>query len=332
MRPRSYLILLMVFFCYLASYHSALGQDIPITKKIIENISVKLPGEKNILTFKDGIYSNDRPKENPDDIFNHDEGGIEKIAFGDLNGDKITDGAFIVSFNSGGGSSTFYYLYAAAHKDGKIIVSEPFFIGDRVEIKSFKINSGKIYLAVDYHLEGSGRGVFAFRDGKIIDLEKKQTSTIKPNATQNKSNSYSSQDISTNTDKIFPANNVQSNLTGNWTGDFQLINPHGKKYTAHYSYIISQDPSDPSRLTFKQTNTLTFVNKIDVFSCNNSNTCINSYEGVIKNNGQEIKFIQQKISNPSCGSPDTDTFRLNGSSLEAVHVDGGKITTGELHR
>lgn len=121
-------------------------------------------------------------------------------------------------------------------------------------------------------------------------------------------------------------------VIGHWKGEFRLTNPNGKHYTVSYDYTVMPNPNTPDRLTFRQLDTLRFDNPLDVFSCSGKNTHTVIYDGEITAANGTLRFMQQRSSNPSCGTPETDTYAWNGTSIEAVRVDGGKITAGALHR
>jgi len=330
----SVLIITLGFFNITKVY----AEPMPITEDIVKNISIHEESSSHSITFKDGVYDYEPTKKESAEGLENEEGSIKKIAIGDLNGDSVPDAAFVTEIHFAGPSID-YDLYIATGKDGKIFVSKPVHLGDRIEILSLKINAGKIYINTKVHRDNEApglsptipfHGIYALQDNALVDIKNNSKKTAEKN--HNHSDYHGDTAVDVNTRNSVTQQNMSSNLTGNWSGDFELINPHGKKYTAHYSYIISQDQNDQSRFIFRQTNTLTFVNRFDAFSCNMSNTYTNSYEGIVEVKGQNINFVQQKVSNSSCGSPDTDIYRLNGSTLEAVKVDGGKINTGSLHR
>ncbi|WP_300163219.1 hypothetical protein [Solidesulfovibrio sp.] len=125
---------------------------------------------------------------------------------------------------------------------------------------------------------------------------------------------------------------VANPLEGTWVGKFQLINGNGKSYSYVSQYRITADPAKPGLLRFTQVDTLSFLNLNDNFSCSGQNAYTINYEGKIVPEGDKLRFIQKTVSNPACGTPESDYFRLNGESLEAVRVNGGKITKGAWKR
>jgi hypothetical protein len=133
-----------------------------------------------------------------------------------------------------------------------------------------------------------------------------------------------------NTQPAIPQSAV--GLVGNWKGEFQVANAHGKKYTAQYVYTLFTDPSAPAKLKFKQTDTLTFLNPLDMFSCTMTRSYTNSYTGDVEVNGSSVRFIQRTIVNSKCGSLGTDHYRLADDTLEAVDVNGGLIRRGNVRR
>ncbi len=69
--------------------------------------------------------------------------GVVTAAFGDLDGDKVEDAAVVLWANTGG-SGTFIYLAPVLNKDGKGQQTGAQLLGDRVQIKSLVVNSGRI--------------------------------------------------------------------------------------------------------------------------------------------------------------------------------------------
>ena len=69
--------------------------------------------------------------------------GVVTVAFGDLDGDKVEDAAVVLWANTGG-SGTFMYLAPILNKDGKGQQAGAQLLGDRVQIKSLAVDSGKI--------------------------------------------------------------------------------------------------------------------------------------------------------------------------------------------
>jgi hypothetical protein len=70
-------------------------------------------------------------------------------AFGDLNGDGLIDKAFLVS-QQPGGSGTFYYVMVALKTEGGFILTNPFFVGDRISPQSTYIPKNSRELHVNY--------------------------------------------------------------------------------------------------------------------------------------------------------------------------------------
>lgn len=77
---------------------------------------------------------------------------MEPVALGDLNGDGLTDAVVVVAINTGG-SGTFHELIAVLWQNGKPVQAANYELGDRVQERGLKIESGKISL--DYMRHGS---------------------------------------------------------------------------------------------------------------------------------------------------------------------------------
>ena len=74
----------------------------------------------------------------------------DPIAFGDLNGDGLEDAAVVLSY-SGGGSGTFFDLFAVLNQNGTPDAVGSRDLGDRVRIKSLEITDGDIVLMMVAH-------------------------------------------------------------------------------------------------------------------------------------------------------------------------------------
>lgn len=114
----------------------------PVTKETLDNLSVKVYyADGNLMEYKlkDGSYTETPPYQssNPQKV------DISMIAFGDLNGDKVDDAAIIVAYYSGG-NVVAYSLTAVIAEAGRVFVTSPVDLGIKVNIKQFKIDSGKI--------------------------------------------------------------------------------------------------------------------------------------------------------------------------------------------
>jgi uncharacterized protein len=122
----------------------------PVDNDMIDYGTLKLAGvaeDEKILeiTFTRGHYRKGSPQE--DDFI---DATVEKRAFGDLNGDSVEDAAIIISYNTGG-SGSFVSLCAAIGTSGKPLITDPILLGDRVGIKSVRIQSRKVVLDIIKH-------------------------------------------------------------------------------------------------------------------------------------------------------------------------------------
>ena len=70
---------------------------------------------------------------------------VEKIAFGDLNGDGLDDAAVILAWQNGG-SGTFKYLVAIQNSSGLPQQMNSIPLGDRVQVSAMSIAAGEIAL------------------------------------------------------------------------------------------------------------------------------------------------------------------------------------------
>ena len=125
---------------------------------------------------------------------------------------------------------------------------------------------------------------------------------------------------------------VVNSIAGVWSGYFPLKNSNGKSYMINLTYVITRDSNNSGAYHFTQTSFLKFDNPTDTFSCTNTSSYSNTYQGDIVEDSSGYRFIQKIVSNPKCGTLDVDLFRLNGDHIDVVNVSGGKIRSGYLTR
>jgi hypothetical protein len=77
-------------------------------------------------------------------------GLTDKVAFGDLNGDGVTDAAAVLWW-SDGGSGSFYFLTAVVDRTAYPINVGNQSLGDRVDVKSIEIDDGVISVEMLTH-------------------------------------------------------------------------------------------------------------------------------------------------------------------------------------
>jgi hypothetical protein len=119
----------------------------PITIGTIDNIKIRLGDE--IITFKNGEYNNQKQ------VPLQESGVIDNKTFGDLNGDNEVDAAFDFT-KFAGASGNAHYLCVAIAAPGGPRVLKPFYLGDGVQVKKLKIQSGKIIMDIVTHGPNDG--------------------------------------------------------------------------------------------------------------------------------------------------------------------------------
>jgi hypothetical protein len=97
--------------------------------------------------------------------------------FGDLNGDNLADAAAIL-VGTAGGSGTYYYLVAVINHNGKPRHVATQSLGDRVIVKSVKIQSGKIIVRITKHGTGDALCCPTLEVFQIYQLREEQLDLI----------------------------------------------------------------------------------------------------------------------------------------------------------
>lgn len=149
----------------------------PVTKVVLENARLSLPygnepeNRINDLPFKKGKHHSviDGSIQLQADLF--------KMAFGDLNGDGVEDGAYIASLHQGGSG---VFISMGVLLAGSSQPLEPIYLGDRTAIKSVSITSGNIILEILGHGPNDGlccpsekrRLVYSVKNNSLVAHQK----------------------------------------------------------------------------------------------------------------------------------------------------------------
>ncbi len=141
------LLALLTIILPVAACQSSTSNITPLTEEMLKNASYQgIYDEAVQLT--DGTYEGEPFVEGgasrPTVTF------IGSSAFGDLNGDGVDDAATVLA-ESSGGSGTFMYLAAVVNDKGTPDNVSTISLGDRAQIKSISIDSGKITLVALTH-------------------------------------------------------------------------------------------------------------------------------------------------------------------------------------
>lgn len=147
-------------------------QRIALAEQVVRNGRYELPGI-GAFQLRDGNYQ----EKYGDGATQVNRVGVVTVSFGDLDGDGVEDAAVVLWANTGG-SGTFIYLVPVLNEDGKGQQAGVQMLGDRVQIKSIAINSGKINLevlsqgAADPMVSPSLQSVqeYTLKDGKLVML------------------------------------------------------------------------------------------------------------------------------------------------------------------
>jgi hypothetical protein len=130
----------------------------PVTNKNVDNMTLKLTdGETGDFEvdfvngeWNEAISDADSGQQQAEIYFIYDR------AFGDLNGDGVTDAAVITEFSTDGTGKLFSLCTVIASL-GQPKSSNAIYLCDRIQIKSLKIKSGKIIVSAI--IQGSNEGL-----------------------------------------------------------------------------------------------------------------------------------------------------------------------------
>ncbi len=144
----SVLILLTITFVY-SKYNNTYNRDVNTIKGNIfdaKNSTFKIDNE--IITLKNGISNKSSSVVR---YFGND-------AVGDINGDGLDDIVFIITQDNGG-SGIFYYAIVAINNINNYILTNPFFIGDRISPQSTEIHSDSKEIHVNFAKRNDGEAM-----------------------------------------------------------------------------------------------------------------------------------------------------------------------------
>ena len=134
----------------------ALTSDSSLTEEAILNLSYMNKKRNRMITYVKGHWESG-PMYLPGTNTPNDEAEIadmEKIALGDLNGDGIQDGAYVVRYGSPFAAGNSYAIHAVLWSKQGTVLSDPIFFGDRLRIISLDISKGRIICT--YYTRGPG--------------------------------------------------------------------------------------------------------------------------------------------------------------------------------
>ncbi len=121
-----------------AEASQAKEQRLQLAEEAVRNGKYELP-DIGAFQLKDGNYQ-EKYGEGATQV---KRVGVVTVAFGDIDGDRGEDAAVVLWANTGG-SGNFIYLAAVLSKDGNGQQAGAQFLGDRVQIKSLNVDSGRI--------------------------------------------------------------------------------------------------------------------------------------------------------------------------------------------
>lgn len=127
------------------------GEPAPLTVEVLKNATYKSEFVKaGQAQLKDGVYEEQAA---PDSASKNTLMLTEHVAFGDVNGDPITDAAVVLAA-SGGGSGTFYTLAIVINRMGNPYHFHSASLGDRIKVEAVEIEDGVIAVRMLVHGEG----------------------------------------------------------------------------------------------------------------------------------------------------------------------------------
>ena len=329
--------LCVYLFAFIISLHSnaacALGAPVPITESMVRNITIPDPDGGPPTKVSNGAFGSGSIETG-----DYEFGEIEKIAIGDLNGDGVDDAALVL-WTCPGTAFKNYDLLVITGASGKPVVGYPGIgLGDRIKLSSLSIANQKIYLEMFVHDSIIGKnatptqrvsGVFAFENNKLVDLTQKAG---RANAATDKGKRGPAGRAAPDAQKTPTDEERMAAILGDWSGEFHLVNANGTPYRYTITISVGRESANPRVIKFKQDNTLQFDSPGSVHSCTKKNVSVFSYEGDAYFEAGKYYFVQKKLYDTVCSTPGTQVFRLTGSDLEIVDVNGGQIRSGYIKK
>jgi heat shock protein HslJ len=127
------------------SQQPVVKESSPLTENVLNNTTYHI-GELGTVRLNNGEFKHQYGE--GETRMHHVT--LEKIAFGDLNGDGLKDAAVIAVWQNGG-SGTFKYLVAIQNSSGLPQQIDSILIGDRAQVNTLSITSGAVTLEEATH-------------------------------------------------------------------------------------------------------------------------------------------------------------------------------------
>lgn len=139
---------------FILSRPSAPTEETPPTFTEFDGNNITFTIDGTPVTLKDGVSKSSIVPGQPTVRYFGNE------ARGDMDGDGLSDVAFLVT-SDGGGSGTFYYAVLALRTDTGYAATNAFLIGDRIAPQSTDINTSARELYVNYAERAPGEPMTA---------------------------------------------------------------------------------------------------------------------------------------------------------------------------
>lgn len=97
---------------------------------------------------------------------------ISATATGDLDGDGVNDGVFLVASHGPTLNSPEFFLFAASSRGGRPVVSKMAIVGERsLDLRSLNIKDRKVRLVVGLPKKRTATSLFALHKGELVPVK-----------------------------------------------------------------------------------------------------------------------------------------------------------------
>lgn len=145
-----------------------------VTREMMLNLSFHEPEfVEGRVVLRNGVWREvDTNKECGEGFCRHLMWEVLATAVGDLDGDKVNNGAFLVANEGLTIHWRQFFLFAVTVKNGRCVLTRPVVVGDKdFQFKSLSIKDGKVRLVQGLSKKRTATSVYALRKGALVAVK-----------------------------------------------------------------------------------------------------------------------------------------------------------------